>query len=142
MDDMLKLWFAIIQTTRSGCEDPNLDDPLVNPIKDPNFSKLATKRGGGVVELFESMGEVHVFHISKLISGKADEMMKKFERDGKKIKENLGRMGWAEYGAFGSNIERIGYKDFEAQSMFQSLGLQNWDVVVTLWSIKGKHTQE
>ncbi|KAF9590556.1 hypothetical protein IFM89_035874 [Coptis chinensis] len=33
MDDMLKLWFAI-QTTIIGCEDPNLDDPLVNPITD------------------------------------------------------------------------------------------------------------
>ncbi|KAF9587624.1 hypothetical protein IFM89_004456 [Coptis chinensis] len=145
MDDMLKLWFAI-QTTRTGCEDPSLDDPLINPIKDPNFSKLAPKRvlvcvaekdglvhrgklyydelmksewvkGGGVVELFESFGEGHVFHTSKLISAKADELMKKDAKilfgikEGNKLIGNFGVRGVSisSISLFGDITDHIGH---------------------------------
>ncbi|KAF9624428.1 hypothetical protein IFM89_011436 [Coptis chinensis] len=104
MEDLGKLWFAI-QTTKSEHDDPSLDDPYLNPVKDPNFSQLACKRvlvcvaekdalvhrgklyyenlknsewaqEGGVVEIMESKGEGHVFHTSRLTCGKSDELMK------------------------------------------------------------------
>ncbi|KAF9590544.1 hypothetical protein IFM89_035862 [Coptis chinensis] len=105
MEDLGKLWFAV-QTTKNGYDDPSLDDPYLNPVKDPNFSKLACKRvlvcvtkkdalihrgklyyenlknceweqEGGVAEIMESKGEGHVFHTSRLTGGKSDELMKK-----------------------------------------------------------------
>ncbi|KAF9608404.1 hypothetical protein IFM89_009770 [Coptis chinensis] len=96
MDLLGKLWTAVYPTT-SG-----LDDPLINPVKDPNFKKLACKkvlvcvaekdllvyRGkfyyeqlgkcgwNGVVELAEAKGENHVFFLSNPTCENAVEFFK------------------------------------------------------------------
>ncbi|KAF7126928.1 hypothetical protein RHSIM_Rhsim11G0167200 [Rhododendron simsii] len=80
------------------------DDPLMNPVKDPNFSKLGCgkvlvcvaekdmlrdrgwyykeeleKSGwwGGVVEVMEARGEGHVFHLFNPTCGNATAMLKR-----------------------------------------------------------------
>ncbi|OVA15175.1 Alpha/beta hydrolase fold-3 [Macleaya cordata] len=94
---MDKLWSIICPSTTMDC-----DDPLVNPATDPNFSSLGCNRvlicvaekvlfrdrgwfyyetlrksgWRGVVEIMESEGEDHVFHLFNPNSGKAVKMMK------------------------------------------------------------------
>ncbi|KAH7833395.1 hypothetical protein Vadar_005903 [Vaccinium darrowii] len=92
-----KIW-PIVYPTSSG-----LDDPLVNPVMDPNFSKLGCdkvlvcvaekdflrdrglyykeeleKSGwGGVVEVMDSEGENHVFHLFNPTCDNAVAMLKR-----------------------------------------------------------------
>ncbi|KAF9622497.1 hypothetical protein IFM89_031901 [Coptis chinensis] len=92
-----KLWTAVCPTT-SG-----LDDPFVNPVNDPKFSKLGCKRvlvcvaeidtlkhrgryyyenlgkngWEGVVEFMEAEGENHVFHLFSPTCEKAGDLMKR-----------------------------------------------------------------
>ncbi|KAF9587885.1 hypothetical protein IFM89_006139 [Coptis chinensis] len=97
MDLLGKLWLAVYPTT-SG-----LDDPLVNPLKDPNFSKVACKRvlvcvagldvlvhrgkhyhenlgkcgWEGVLEFTETEAEPHVFHVSTPEVANAGKLMER-----------------------------------------------------------------
>ncbi|KAF9587873.1 hypothetical protein IFM89_006127 [Coptis chinensis] len=97
MDLLGKLWLAVYPTT-SG-----LDDPLVNPLKDPNFSKVACKRvlvcvagldvlvhrgkhyhenlgkcgWEGVLEFTETEAEPHVFHVSTPEVASAGKLMER-----------------------------------------------------------------
>ncbi|KAF5178454.1 2-hydroxyisoflavanone dehydratase [Thalictrum thalictroides] len=91
-----KLWRAVCPLTTG------LDDPFVNPDKDPNFSRLGCKRvlvciaekdifrdrgqfycenlrksgWDGMVECMEAEGENHVFHLYSPTCQKARELMK------------------------------------------------------------------
>ncbi|OUZ99827.1 Alpha/beta hydrolase fold-3 [Macleaya cordata] len=92
-----KLWLHICPTTTGN------DDPLINPATDPNLSRLGCNRvlvfvaekdglrhrgwfyyetlgksgWGGVVEIMESEGEDHVFHLFNPSCEKAGDMMKR-----------------------------------------------------------------
>ncbi|KAI3938133.1 hypothetical protein MKW98_018689 [Papaver atlanticum] len=92
-----KLWLTVCPTTTTGN-----DDPLINPATDPNLSRLGCnkvlvcvaekdllrdrgwfyyetlKKSGweGVVEIMESKGEGHVFHLHNPSSENALNMMK------------------------------------------------------------------
>ncbi|PIA46354.1 hypothetical protein AQUCO_01500108v1 [Aquilegia coerulea] len=97
MDLLKKLWFFVCPLTTG------IDDPLINPVKDPNFSRLGCKRvlvcvaefdvlrdrgefyykklrksgWNGVVEHMESKREFHVFHLSNPTSKHAIHLMKR-----------------------------------------------------------------